>query len=224
VAALYFEPEIPSGMPVVLIGGSEGGYDGLATEASALAAAGHPTLSMAYFAERNLPQKLERVPVETVTRGVAWLDEGRIGLMGLSRGGELALLAASLEPSLADDVIALVPGSRFGFANTAGRKPAWTWQGRPLEPRGRIPVERIRGDIVAVGAGADTLSRSKYFVQEIEERAEVEALQYEKAGHLVGVPLPYLPGKPTNIVGGTPEADEEARQDLWPKILAALSD
>jgi dienelactone hydrolase len=229
IAGLYFEPADPGGSPVVVLGGSEGSYWGLAREASALAAAGHPVLSLAYFGEPDLQQRLERVPADLVRVGVKWLrnmtEERQVAVMGVSRGGELALLAASLEPSLAADVVALVPSSRVGFAEVDGFKPAWTWEGEPVEPREKIRVERIRGDILAVGAGRDAAWLSKPFVHEIEQRGRaVRALQYDEAGHAVGTPLPYMPGRPTNLMGGTPEADEKARQDLWPKILAALSD
>jgi dienelactone hydrolase len=139
-------------------------------------------------------------------------------------GGELALLAASLDPTLVDRVVALVPSSRVGFADVSGRRPAWTWTGEPLEPRTPIEVERIRGPVLAVGAGQDTVWFSKAYVNEIEKRggARVAPLHYEDAGHAVGGPLPYLPSRPTNLTGGTPEADEEARRDLWPRILDFL--
>ena len=119
IAGLYFAPADPGGSPVLVLGGSEGSYWGLAREASALAAAGHPVLSLAYFGEPDLQQRLERVPADLVRVGVKWLrnmtEERQVAVMGVSRGGELALLAASLEPSLAADVVALVPSSRVGF-------------------------------------------------------------------------------------------------------------
>jgi dienelactone hydrolase len=184
-------------------------------------------LALAYFAEPGLPRRLREVPVETVALGASWLREetsaDRIALLGTSRGGELALLAASLEPDLAQTVIALVPSSRVQFPDTRSGS-AWTWNGDPIETRMRIPVERIEGDVLAVGAGQDTAWLSKPYVSEIAKYggARVEPVQYEAAGHAVGSPLPYLPGLPTNLTGGNAEADEQARQDLWPRILEAL--
>jgi dienelactone hydrolase len=227
IAGVHFASDDPDGRPVIVLGGSEGSYWGLLREASALAAAGHPVLALAYFGEPDLPQTLERVPADLVRVGVQFMRtttrERDVALMGASRGGELALLAASLDPSIAADVVALVPSSRVGFAGAEGREPAWTWEGEPLEPRRKIAVERIRGDILAVGAGQDAIWRSAGYVDEIEKYGRaVEALRYEDAGHAVGTPLPYMPGRPTNLTGGTPEADERARQDLWPRILDLL--
>jgi dienelactone hydrolase len=226
LAGLYFEPERPRGAAVVALGGSEGGYFAVVGFASALAAAGHPVLALAYFAEPGLPRTLTAVPVETVRRGVAWLRQTTnrrpVALLGTSRGGELALLAASLDRDLARTVVALVPSSRIGFGQ--GRRVAWTWKGRRLEPRAPIRVERIRARVLAVGAGQDTAWLSKAYVNEIERRggSRVQAVQCEAAGHAIGMPLPYLPALPTNLTGGNPEADEEARRDLWPRILDAL--
>jgi dienelactone hydrolase len=227
IAGAYFESDDPDGRPVIVLGGSEGSYWGLLREASALAAAGHPVLALAYFGERDLQPSLERVPADLVRVGVQWMRnttrERDVALMGVSRGGELALLAASLDPSIAADVVALVPSSRIGFGGAQGRTPAWTWEGEPLEPRRKIAVGRIRGDILAVGAGQDAVWNSAGYVDEIEKYGRaVEALEYEEAGHAVGTPLPYMPGRPTNLTGGTPEADERAREDLWPRILELL--
>jgi len=225
IAGLSSPPSARAGPPVLALGGSEGGHYGVATAAAALAAGGHPVLALGYVGEPGLRKRLLRVPVETVAEGASRLREasGRrdLVLMGASRGGELALLAASLAPALAEGVIALVPGSRVGFSEP-GRGPAWTWEGQPLAPREPIAVDRIPGRVLAVGAGQDTAWLSGAYVDEIAERDRVEPVQYEEAGHAIGVPLPYLPATPTILTGGTPEADERARRDLWPRILDFL--
>ena len=72
------------------------------TVAAALADAGFVSLALAYFGVSGLPDRLAEIPVETVERGILWLRDHpsvgrrRVGLVGTSKGGELALLAASL--------------------------------------------------------------------------------------------------------------------------------
>ena len=106
-----------------------------------LAVHGHPALVLGYFGLPGLPASIDRIAIETVTRGVHWLEQcadGPVALMGGSLGGELALLAAALEPTLTDCVVALVPGSRVS-PGEAG-KSAWAWRGKPVRPRALIPV------------------------------------------------------------------------------------
>jgi dienelactone hydrolase len=85
---------------VLVLGGSTGGTD--ETVATALAEAGFVSLALAYFGVTGLPDRLAEIPVETVERGVLWLRDHpsvgglRVALVGASKGGELALLAASL--------------------------------------------------------------------------------------------------------------------------------
>lgn len=59
--------------------------------------------ALAYFGVAGLPESLEEIPVETIERGVGWFrsqlaNTSGVGLMGTSKGAELALLAASLLP------------------------------------------------------------------------------------------------------------------------------
>jgi dienelactone hydrolase len=64
-------------------------------------------------------------------------------------------------------------------------------------------------------------------VREIERRLNRHrfrfvhhGLVYPHAGHFVGEPLPFLPSSPQETAGGgTPGADEAAREDLWSRIL-----
>jgi hypothetical protein len=85
---------------VLVLGGSTRGMD--ETVATALAEAGFVSLALAYFGVPGLPDQLAKVPVETVERGVMWLGDHpsvgglRVGLVGSSKAGELALPAATL--------------------------------------------------------------------------------------------------------------------------------
>jgi dienelactone hydrolase len=234
LAGWIFAPDHPHGDAVVLVGGSEGGYDSYFLVAAQLAAEGHPALVLGYFDAPGLPRRLRRIPVETVWRGVDLLRHATsqrhdVALLGASRGGELVLLAAALQPTLVDEVIALVPSSLVGRADDM-RSAAWTLGGRPIAPGLEIPVTRIRGDVLAAGAGQDASWFSKAFVDDIAGRmdgaagARLQRVQYEGAGHGIGSALPYLPeGTGTSMFGGTARANAAARADLWARILRLLS-
>lgn len=124
---------------MVLLGGSEGG-NALAPVAKVFAQHGYVTASVAYFGLPGLPQYLVDVPVESVGRAITALqrrsdvDPARIGVLGGSRGGELALLAASVYRQI-KAVVADVP-SPYAFMGL-GRydrptRCAWTLAGKEL--------------------------------------------------------------------------------------------
>ena len=84
---------------VIILGGSNGGlYEWLAR---AFASNGFAALTIAYFGYRDLPAELVEIPLERFPNAVAWLKSqpavrsDRIGLVGGSKGGELAMLLAS---------------------------------------------------------------------------------------------------------------------------------
>lgn len=102
---------------------------------------GYVAVSVAYFKEPGLPQSLENVPVETIGKALddvakrPDVDPNRIAIMGGSKGGELALLSASLYPQI-HAVVADVP-SPFawqGIPDGPGASPtsSWTYQGKAL--------------------------------------------------------------------------------------------
>ena len=141
VATLY-EPTDPAGRAtVVVIGGSAGGLEN--ARAAALASRGHTALSLAYFGIEPLPDALVEVRLEYFETALRWLithglgEDGRLALMGTSRGGELALLLASRTRAVGG-VVAYVPSGLVhgGIQGPGGdptvRPPAWTAGGEPL--------------------------------------------------------------------------------------------
>jgi dienelactone hydrolase len=125
---------------ILLLGGSEGGDLMGRVLAPLVAAHGYVAVSVAYFKEPGLPQALVDIPVETVGRALAAIrarqdvDPDHIGIMGGSKGGELALLAASTYPQITA-VVADVP-SPFAWAGLgADGQPdgcSWTLGGKDL--------------------------------------------------------------------------------------------
>jgi dienelactone hydrolase len=226
---------------ILLLGGSGGGLPSELT-ASTLAGRGYPVLALAYFGVPGLPADLERIPLEYFRGALGWLrrhdavDPARVVVFGVSRGGELALLLGVTYPKLVRAVVAYVPSSVVYPGMVDPNKPAWTLRGQAV-PASGIPVERTSGPVFAVGAAADTLWSSGPSVELIEMRLEangrkdVTALVYPDAGHAVGVAVPNTHSE--TVVqsrygelnfGGSPEADERAREDSWPKLLRFLAE
>lgn len=127
---------------VVLIGGSEGGMH--ERDAIALAGEGFSVLALAYFGAPGVPPVLQDIPLEYFSRGIDFLiarGADRIGILGGSRGGEAALLVASLDHRVAAAVSVVgsgvvTPGIDYsqGTLDRILGNPvvAWTANGEPV--------------------------------------------------------------------------------------------
>ena len=98
---------------------------------------GYDVATLAMFRHPGLPDTLERVPLEAFTdnaRAARKRGASCIVLVGTSRGGELALLLASVAPEAFDAYVSLVPSSVAGSAVKISpfNTPAWTWKGRDV--------------------------------------------------------------------------------------------
>jgi dienelactone hydrolase len=138
--AALFLPDTSGPHPcVITMGGSEGGRFTAEMDASLLASKGIAALALAYFGDRGLPRELVNIPVETVKRAIDALaaderiDSSRLGIMGTSKGGEFALLAASTYPELRV-VVTKVPSHVVFNGITFPVEPvsSWTLDGEPL--------------------------------------------------------------------------------------------
>lgn len=225
---------------ILLLGGSNGGL-GSRLRAGVLAGHGYHVLQLAYFSEVGLPDELLRIPLEYFRTAIEWLgaqegvDSDRIVVFGVSRGGELALLLGSTYPDLVHAVVAYVPSSSVYPAIVDQAQPAWILRGAAV-PSEAIAVERISGGVFLVGGRGDAVWPSGPSVELIVARLRANgrhdftALNYERAGHAVGIAVPNTYTQ--TIVqtrygemglGGTPEADEAAREDSWPRLLRFLA-
>jgi dienelactone hydrolase len=132
-------------VPVLLLHGSSGTLDTTARVAEELASKGHVALALQYFGGPGLPSDLVEVPLEYVERGIEFLVErsgsGRIAVIGISKGGELALLVASRSAQVGA-VVAILPSSHvWQGVSRSGRPPlksSWTEGGKA------IPFARYR--------------------------------------------------------------------------------
>jgi dienelactone hydrolase len=136
---------------IVLLGGSEGGLETGAARGMLLASRGYVTFAVAYFRAEGLPNQLTSIPLETVRQACTYLsrrgevDAQRIGIIGSSRGAELALLAASMFPQL-KAVVAYAPSNASWAAIVSGpQQAAWTFSGQPVPFVPNPPAELITG-------------------------------------------------------------------------------
>jgi dienelactone hydrolase len=141
VCGLFARPAGSGPFPsVVAFAGSGGGMGPAATWAPILASHGFATLAIAYFGLPGLPEAMVGIEVEVVERAIRWLHErpdvraDPVALMGMSRGSELALWAASLLDPVAA-VVAFAPSGVSWSGLDAGGpvdEPAWTFRSNPL--------------------------------------------------------------------------------------------
>lgn len=232
---------------VLVLGGSEGGLNPyVLREAALLATHGYAALALAYFGVDSLPKKLLNIPLEYFEGAIKWFQSRgamrgkRLGVVGHSRGGELALLLGSHYSRL--NVVVSYVGSGLVFPSPNGIGPAWTFRGKPVPaasspPIGppslwpkqikhaEIPVERINGPVLLISADADEEWPSTKLSEIAWERLKHyhhpypdEFYHYQNTGHLIQPP--YLPTTTiAQITGGTSEGNAKANEDSWLHVL-----
>jgi hypothetical protein len=83
-----------------------------------------------------LPETLENIPLETIEKALLWLNQQPFvakdcfGIVGASRGGELAILSASLFPQIR--AVVGYTASGVIWEGIGDGKPAWTFRGQPF--------------------------------------------------------------------------------------------
>jgi dienelactone hydrolase len=124
---------------LITFGGSEGGLGTGQILAEYYASLGYACLGLAYFGAPGLPEELVHVPLEYFGAALAWIehrpevDPMRIGVMGGSRGGELALLLGATYPAIKAVVATIPSGVVWSGTSTAFPElAAWTYMGRDL--------------------------------------------------------------------------------------------
>jgi dienelactone hydrolase len=256
MVGMFYEPSGGGRHPAFLVlSGSGGGVPPAAGPSGGLASRGYAVLALAYFGVPGLPRSLSNIPLEYFGTALRWLaaqpsvDASRIGVLGGSRGAELALLLAAMYPNLRT-VVAYMPSNVVwrGCCDMT-TQVAWTVGGRPVAamlppgrrmpfdaPRVEIPVERIRGAVLLVSGKDDGVWDSAPMAEKIVARLRrydfaypYQSLTYDHAGH--GITRPYtstmelnarrhpLTGRAVHM-GGTPAGTARARDDSWRQMLA----
>src|SRR5438067_1369515 len=124
---------------VIALGGSEGGCP--IHLAQLLADEGFACLALSYFHRAGLPRNLVEVPLEYLQAAIGWLQDrdevsgDRVGLIGASKGAELALLSATRFPAVGA-VVAYAPSSvvfaGISFGGDGRRRSSWSDHGQPV--------------------------------------------------------------------------------------------
>jgi dienelactone hydrolase len=243
VGTLY-EPATAGPHPAMLVlTGSGGGIPPPAGPAGGLASRGYTVLALAYFNAEGLPPTLSNIRLEYFVTALQWLtarpsvDADRIGVLGASRGAELALLLGALLPRL--HAVAAFEPSNVVWRGCCDRfsTVAWTLDGRPV-PTGEIAVEKIQGAVLLVSGKSDGVWVSASMAEAIVSRLKrhefafpVQHLSYDHAGHGIGRPysttmnLDSIRHPLTGLIirmGGTPEGTAHAREDAWRGLLEFL--
>ncbi|MDQ0572185.1 dienelactone hydrolase [Variovorax paradoxus] len=152
-----YEPAQPGPHRAVLVvGGSNGGLAWSQEMAALLASRGYAALALAYFAAEGLPPTLDRIPLEYFGTALEWLSAqtsvaaNNIGVVGVSRGGELALLLGATYPEIRA-VVAYVPSGILWPAYPESGYSAWTQNGEEI-PYARTLTHEQWDKALAVGA------------------------------------------------------------------------
>lgn len=191
------------GFPVVVIGGSEGGWAGTGTTL-ALAARGFAALSLAYFGLEGLPDELAEIPLEAFDRAIGQLldhhavTHDRVVLIGTSKGAEAALLVAAGNPRVAG-VVAYAP-SHVSWACTCsdGDRASWSRDGVP------VPFVPRRTDPTYAPARGMPVRYAVHYRHR---------LTHVDPDHDVFIPVEAISGPVLLISGGA--------DDLWPSAMMA---
>ena len=214
VGTAYYPAESGRHPAIVVLAGAIGGLPAPGAHPAGLASRGYIVLALAYFNAEGLPPLIKNIPLEYFATAVDWLksqplvDPARIGVLGTSRGGELALLLGATFPPAFRVVVANVPGSVVwpGMSDDSDT-PAWTLAGTPLPHvpmnftaadqelsgrdrflkrlqhtetvrRAEIPVERIRAPILMFSGKDDQSWPSDVFADRIVNRLKEHKFAY----------------------------------------------
>jgi dienelactone hydrolase len=135
-----FLPADPVPHPaIIVLNGSDGGMHENA--AALLASRGYAALALAYFGLEDLPKELINIPLEYFEKAIGWLQNQeqvvahKIAVIGLSRGGELALLLGATFPAIRAVVAGAPSGIVYGGVKSNSSdysSPSWTHYGEPI--------------------------------------------------------------------------------------------
>jgi dienelactone hydrolase len=140
---VVFEPEEGSDHFAIALSGSTGGIpEHLARR---LAENGVSAFALGYHGAPGLPPALVEIPIESLERGIELFRERfaarrGIGLIGMSKGAELALVLAARLGDVIDRTVAVAPSHVVWFGlkppgldvDRRSTQSSWSWHGVPL--------------------------------------------------------------------------------------------
>ncbi|EMA39859.1 dienelactone hydrolase-like enzyme [Halobiforma nitratireducens JCM 10879] len=165
VGGVFTPPIDDEGPGILVLHGSEG--EPLFEHAATLAHRGFTTFALHYFDGPGLPDDLVEIPLEYVETAAQWLLEhervssDRVGVIGMSKGGELGLLAGSRSDEIGPVVSIVGSGLVWEGINDTGVEPpetsSWSIDGEPVP---YVPYDR--------GPFEDDVSMREFYTQSLE--------------------------------------------------------
>lgn len=180
LVAHIYRPVAPGQYPaVIIVGGSGGGIGWQDQMSEILAKRGLVAMAVAYFGMPGLAEELEWIPLEYMDQAIThlkaqpYVNPDLLGIGGVSKGGELALLVASLHPELRAVAVFVPSGVVFqSVTSDWDSTSSWSYRGQewPFVPYGSAPkgsqiVEYYRNGLKA--ASADQLEAATIKVERI---------------------------------------------------------
>ena len=214
LVATLFRPAGRGPRPaIIVVPGSGGGVP--EGNAALLASHGFVGLALAYFRAGHLPESLADIPLEYFETAIRWLGRheavaGRpLGVMGGSRGGELALLLGAMFTQIRA-VAGNVPsgviwaGISGGSLTERYRRPAWTWKGEPVLP---FLASRDAAQMEEPAPSAVPFALTPRFLRTLEDPAAAAAAE---------IPVERING-PVLLISGQDD-------QMWPSpVLAEIA-
>lgn len=188
---------------VLVLAGSSGRIE--TDRCRLLAGAGMTAMSIRWFGGAGQPPGICEIPLETFTAAIDLLiAEGaeRVGVLGVSKGAEAALLLTVRDPRV-DAVVALSPTS-VAWANVGpgadgmGRpcRSSWTWRGVP------VPFVPYDDDWVRVDAPGEPVAYRTHY--------EHSRRTYADAAREAAIPIERSGAEIVLVAGG----DDQ----MWPAL------
>lgn len=210
-------------------------------------------MRLAYFGTPNTPASLELIELEYLNAAIEEfktldnVSEKKIVVMGGSKGGELALLWASINPEI-KGVIGIVPSSvafqGIGMAFTS----SWSFDGEPVPFVPYVPfdynsivnyeyvevyndsldqdmdmedatikAENINGPILLLSGIEDTMWPATRMSNDVIKRLDEKGFKYDYE-HIAYEDAGHSLSE-SWLMGGTEEGNKKAREDSEIKIM-----
>lgn len=203
LVGVFCRPPDPDPRPAVMIlGGSGGGLVWARNMAALLSSYGIAALGLAYFNKDHLPPTLAEIPLEYFEKALSWMKNNRwiqadgIGILGHSRGGELAMLLASTFDSF-KAAAAYAPSSVIIQSVTMKPVSPWTFRGE------KLPFIELKGiESLLSKSGGKPVSLRECHLENLKDR---------EAAERASIPVEKIKG-PVLLISG----DDDR---IWPTDL-----
>jgi dienelactone hydrolase len=188
ITGTYFKPQAEGPRPGIIV--MHGTANRIMEErGSLLASRGYAVLSLLYFGGEGLPADYIRIPVEYFEACIAWLSarpevkDGGVALIGVSRGGEGALVVASRLEQV--NAVVSISGSGVVFEglhkNPREGEPEtpWTWRGDDVPFVKRKDSLAFTARAIWGGMSGKPVSTLSTYIEGMKDKGAVDAATVE---------------------------------------------